>query len=166
MLSSTGNKSVYPPAGFDRCRSRASTGFTAVVAVIMLFALFSRARADNATIPVKLTTPFPTITNLAVEWTIRGDDNLNCTVEVQYRMAGELEWQKGMPLVRVPADNTGDRTWPTFRWDNKLSGSILDLRPGTEYEIRLALSDPDGGKADTTVKVRTRPVPRDWADQR
>ncbi|MEA2064486.1 MAG: right-handed parallel beta-helix repeat-containing protein [Gemmatimonadota bacterium] len=116
--------------------------------------------AEDKTVPGKLTTPYPTITNLAVEWEIGGDDNLNGVVTVEYRMAGEKKWKQGMPLVRVPAGNTGKRTRPTYRWANKHSGSIFDLKPDTEYDIRLRLKDPDGGRAEKVVRQRTRPVPR------
>ena len=36
---------------------------------------------------------------------------------------------------------------------NMFSGSILDLEPGTEYECRLVMTDPDGvsGEAEQTV---------------
>ena len=42
------------------------------------------------------------------------------------------------------------------------AGSIFDLEPGTEYECRFVLSDPDGveGKSENLVTVRTRPEPK------
>src|SRR5262249_12032785 len=64
-----------------------------------------------------------------------------------------------MPLRRIPAGQSR-RTTPVFRWENKHSGSIFDLRPNTEYEIALNLNDPDGGSAERTVRARTRSVPR------
>src|SRR5690606_22734369 len=67
---------------------------------------------------------------------------------------------QGPPLVRIPEGNSGQRTTPTFYWPNKHSGSIFDLEPATEYEIRLRLSDPDGGSAERTVRATTRAVPR------
>jgi hypothetical protein len=144
---------------------KAAAGCAALAAALtLLLAQAVPALAGNATLPGAISTPYPTLTNLAVEWLIEGDDNLNATVAVEYRMAGETRWRKAMPLVRVPADNTGDRTWPTFRWDNKFSGSILDLKPGTPYEIHLSLKDLDGGAADTTLRVSTRPVPKAAAD--
>ncbi|MFC2076482.1 right-handed parallel beta-helix repeat-containing protein, partial [candidate division KSB1 bacterium] len=79
------------------------------------------------------------------------------------RRVGEKEWQQAMPLRRVPAD-TSIGTTPIFRWDNKHSGSIFNLRPDTEYEINLKLSDPDGGAAEKTVRARTRAVPRPMRD--
>jgi hypothetical protein len=119
---------------------------------------------QNATVPGEVSTPYPTITNLSVEWKIQGDDNLNSRVTIHYRRAGEQTWREGMPLRRIPAGDSGQRTNPTFRWENKHSGSIFDLRPNTEYEIRLRLNDPDGGTAERTVRARTRSVPRPAAN--
>jgi len=117
------------------------------------------ALPQSATIPEEVTSPYPTITNLAVEWRIAGDDNLNGVAEVEYRQAGTTTWHRAMPLRRVsPGQSVGTR--PIFRWENKHSGSIFDLRPGTEYEIHLKLTDPDGGSAERTIRARTRPVPR------
>jgi hypothetical protein len=117
------------------------------------------ALAGNATVPGDITTPYPTIVNLAVEWKIAGDDNLNGVVEVEYRRAGDSAWRRAMPLRRIPAgESRGTR--PIFKWENKHSGSIFDLQPDTEYEIRLKLTDPDGGSTERTIRARTRPVPR------
>jgi hypothetical protein len=42
------------------------------------------------------------------------------------------------------------------------AGSIFDLEPGTGYDCRFVLSDPDGveGKAGNIVAVRTRFEPK------
>ncbi len=133
--------------------------------ISLVFATLPLA-AQNATTPGEVSTPYPTITNLSVEWKIQGDDNLNSKVAVQFRRAGESEWREALPLRRIPAGNSGQRTNPTFSWDNKHSGSIFDLLPDTEYEIRLALSDPDGGAAERTARARTRSVPRPAPDAR
>ncbi|MGH7955544.1 MAG: right-handed parallel beta-helix repeat-containing protein, partial [Opitutaceae bacterium] len=110
-----------------------------------------------------MSTPYPTFINLAVEWLVEGDDNLNGVVTIGYRAAGQGEWREAMPLRRVPAG----RIRPilgSFAWPNKHSGSIFDLQSDTEYEIKLKLMDPDGGSAERTVRARTRPVPRAAAD--
>jgi hypothetical protein len=110
---------------------------------------------QNAATPGEIITPYPTVTNLAVEWMITGDDNLNCVVAVKYRIKGTADWNTAMPLRRVPSGtNLG------FTWQNKCSGSIFDLEPGTEYEINLSLSDPDGGTSEKTVTAQTRSAPR------
>jgi hypothetical protein len=48
---------------------------------------------------------------------------------------------------------------------NMFAGSIFDLEPGTEYECRFVLTDPDGidGKTEYHVAVRTRPEPKPFA---
>lgn len=115
--------------------------------------------AEDRTIPGEASAPYPTLTNLTVEWKIDGDDNRNSVVRVWYRPAGEPWWREAMPLRRVPAGESQGTT-PIFRWENKHSGSIFDVQPGTTYDIYLQLEDPDGGSAERTLPVRTRPVPR------
>jgi hypothetical protein len=134
-----------------------------VVAVVVLASCCTAAADEKPTVPGAVTTPFPTILNLAIEWRIEGDDNLNGVVSVRYRAAGEDAWHDAMPLRRVPAGMSRG-TRPIFHWENKHSGSLFDLRPDTEYEIALALRDPDGGSAEKVVRAATRPVPRAGAD--
>src|SRR5262245_20778356 len=84
------------------------------------------SRAADGTIPGAVSAPYPTIRNLAVEWEIEGDDNLNGVVTVEYRRVGERSWHAGMPLRRVAAGQSRG-TRPIFTWKNKHSGSIFDL---------------------------------------
>jgi hypothetical protein len=60
-------------------------------------------QAMDFTTPGEVSTPFPTITNLAIEWQIQGDDDLDAVCEVKYRKEEETTWHEGMPLRRVPA---------------------------------------------------------------
>lgn len=130
------------------------------ILLVVLFPLASALSvAQNATIAGEVTAPYPTIINLAVEWKIEGDENLNGIVHVRYRAAGEENWREATPLRRVPA-GVSQTTTPIFRWENKHSGSIFDLRPGTLYEVHLRLEDSDGGSAERVIEARTRPVPR------
>lgn len=121
---------------------------------IVIFSNSQVIFALEKTIPGEVRTPYPTIINLAVEWIIQGDDNQNGKVMVHFRKKGTDKWEQGMPLFRIPkGENLG------FKWKNKHSGSIFDLQPDTEYEIRLNLEDPDGGSTERTVTARTRPIP-------
>jgi len=125
-----------------------------IVLICTLFIISLSVTAQDRTIPGAVTTPYPTLINLAVEWVILGDDNMNGVVAVKFREKGAKEWIQGMPLFRVPAGkNIG------FTWTNKHSGSIFDLKSGTRYEIQLALTDPDGGSETRTVEAATRAVP-------
>lgn len=128
---------------------------------------------EKATYPGEISTPYPTIHCLAIEWFIQGDDNLNGLVEVSYRKLdkekqglGEASWIAAMPLIRVPKGSTGKHTRPTYTWENKHSGSIFNLEPDTEYEIRLSLIDPDGGNTTERITAHTRPIPREAENAR
>jgi hypothetical protein len=134
-----------------------------VALVLAWFVAVGAGRCADATTPGEVTTPYPTLINLGVEWAIDGDDNLNGVVTVRYRAVGESGWRDAMPLRRVPA-GTSRPPSTLHSWKNRHAGSIFDLRPDTEYEIHLTLTDPDGGSAERTVRARTRPVPRAAAD--
>ncbi len=127
-----------------------------IPALIFVFVIFSlnTGYSQAKTIPGKVTVLYPTLINLAVEWEIQGDANLNGVVNVSYREKGSRDWVKGMPLFRVPEGRNLQ-----FSWKNKHSGSIFDLRPDTEYEIKLTLKDPDGGETERIAVSRTRKVP-------
>src|SRR5215471_14040447 len=108
----------------------------------------------------------PTLINLGFEWMIEGDDNRNAKVEVSYRKKGDAEWKTALPLLRLQNEEIfqGDRLDVVS--PNMFAGSILDLEPGTEYEARFVMSDPDGVRGDAlkVVTVRTRPEPKPAAD--
>ena len=123
--------------------------------LICIFWTNAQSVAQDSTAAGAIITPYPTLVNLAVEWQIQGDDNLNGIVNVKFREKNKTKWELGMPLRRVPAGaNIG------FKWGNKHSGSIFNLKPGTQYQIQLSLVDPDGGSVEKLVEARTRPVPR------
>jgi hypothetical protein len=102
---------------------------------------------SSGTTPGALRT-YSTITSIGVEWSIIGDANHNATATVEFRATGASAWRSALPLVRVD-----------YNGANTLSGSVLFLSPGTSYDVRLTLIDPDGGAATQTVVVATRPVP-------
>ena len=112
------------------------------------------AKAQNRTTADTLFSPYPTLHNISIEWHISGDDNLNGSVSVSYRKKGARTWNTAMPLRRVPA---GENV--KFRWHSKHAGSVFDLDSDTDYEIRLVLTDADGGNEERIIAVRTRPEP-------
>jgi len=127
------------------------------------------ARADVSIRPGKLVLEAPTIHSLGVRWYVSGDENGNAEVAVSFRQKGEREWRQGMSLFRVGTGpdsqegearlEGGDReSWP-YLLGNIFAGSVLDLKPDTPYEIKLVLSDPDGGTASRILQARTRAVP-------
>lgn len=134
-----------------------------------LAALSQPLWADNAARPLgEPVLEMPTLYSLGVYWVVGGDDNKNATVELQYRVAGTKDWYLGMPLFRVdkgawrnpdaePAVKPPQDAW-------LFAGSLFQLRPETEYEMRLLLRDPDGGDAERVLKARTLSEPVAPAD--
>jgi hypothetical protein len=122
----------------------------------------------NVVVPGELFIEPPTLINLGFEWLIQGDDNRNASVAVTFRARGESEWRDALPLLRLQ----GERIYAESRIDvvapNMFAGSVIDLAPDTPYEVRFAMSDPDGvtGTAERTVVVRTRAEPQRSANGR
>ncbi len=125
--------------------------------------------ADDATRPGRFYVEHPTLLNLGFEWPITGDSNRNATVEVKFRKVGETAWRPALPLVRIGGENVYRRRENLdYTVPDGFAGSILNLEPGTEYECRFELADPDGvtGEAKQTVKVKTRTEPQPFAGGR
>jgi len=132
--------------------STGRSGRALAIALAIALAVHARpAAAANSTVPGTITT-YTTIENAGFEWHITGDDNANCTVTTEYRKVGEATWKRGQPLWRVETglwhhgEDPGDL----------LAGSLFSLQPGATYDVRLTLSDPDGGAAQQIVTVTTR----------
>ena len=89
-----------------------------------------------------------TVQSIGLEWTIAGDSNHNASGTVQYRVLGSTTWNSALSLVRVD-----------YLGVNTLAGSILFLNPGTTYEIKVDISDPDGGSASQTITKTTGTEP-------
>ena len=64
------------------------------------------------------------------------DPNENAAATVEYRKGSEI-YQAGFPLTRI--SNT------------RFVGSLFWLEPGTVYDIRVTLNDPDGGPLDNII---------------
>lgn len=105
------------------------------------------------TTPGESSLPSPTLEHLTVEWLVDGDTNEDGTVTVRWREAGGA-WREGTTLRRTPAGGV-----ESFTWANRHAGTVFGLSPGTDYEVELFLSDPDGGCEIRTHEVSTRPVP-------
>jgi hypothetical protein len=111
----------------------------------------------------------PTLINLGFEWEITGDANRNATVEVQYRKTDETQWNDALPLLRIGGERVfRAREHLEYTVPDRFAGSILDLQPGTEYECRFTMKDPDGPAGETvrTARVRTRVEPQPSKDGR
>ncbi len=91
---------------------------------------------------------YSTVRSIGVEWDIIGDNNNNSQALVQYRVNGSTTWLDAQPLFRV-----------NFQSYDMLAGSIMFLQEGTEYEVKLEFSDPDGGNETRIDIISTRAIP-------
>jgi hypothetical protein len=116
--------------------------------------------ANKATARDFVTEP-PTLVSLGFEWHIDGDDNRNASVAVLYRKKGGPAWKEGLPLLRIGNERINENSLH-YVVPNGFAGSIFDLEPGTDYECRFVMSDPDGvdGKKENIVTARTRVEPK------
>jgi len=113
------------------------------------------AEADNAVQPGELIVDPPTLICLGFYWPMEGDANHNAAATIEFRKKGDVSWRRGLDLFRTHGETAGDGGMVAIRRiPNAFAGSIFDLNPGTEYECRLTLSDPDGVKGEA---VRTIP---------
>jgi hypothetical protein len=126
--------------------------------LLFLVAAGSVAAKQETTVPGELRT-YSTLHSIGLEWELEGDVDHDAVCQVQYRLKGTSDWKQALPLFRVDyfgwyADTKADRRY------NMFAGSILFLQPGATYEVKLDLSDPDGGAETKTLSIATRPVPR------
>jgi hypothetical protein len=124
--------------------------------------LAAALQVQNATEAGRFHVEHPTLLSAGFEWAISGDVNRNATVTVEFRAVGESAWRRGLPLVRVGGENIFRRRENLdYTVPHGFAGSILNLIPGTQYECRFQLVDPDGTTGQTThvVKVTTRTEP-------
>ncbi len=131
-------------------------GTLGILAVAWLGAAAGVA-SPNSVRPAELHT-YATLHSIGMEWNVTGDANHNARCRVAYRRQGTQTWRRAMDLFRIDyygwyGDNKAKRPY------NMLAGSILFLEPGTAYEVRLELEDPDGGGQQRTAVVSTRPEP-------
>ncbi|MFC1509475.1 hypothetical protein ACFL60_07315 [Candidatus Omnitrophota bacterium] len=134
-------------------------------ALIKFYTLFLTALISSPAFPTnsvqteKFIVEPPTLVCAGFEWNIEGDDNRNASVEVSYRQKGTTAWKEALPLLRLHNEKIGDSL--DYTVPNMFAGSIFNLSPGTEYECRFVMTDPDGVDGNATIieTVTTREEP-------
>ena len=114
-------------------------------ALCLLLLLASLLHAENGVRAGAFVVEPPTLICLGFDWEISGDDNRNATVDVQYRRTGASDWKQALPLLRMGGERVFRATEHLeYTVPDRFAGSILDLDPDTEYEVRLTMKDADG----------------------
>ncbi|MCK6473949.1 MAG: hypothetical protein L6R28_19685 [Planctomycetes bacterium] len=116
--------------------------------------LCARACAGDAAEPKEVTVK-STINCIGINWTLGGDDNRNATCTVRFRRKGAAEWREALDLFRIKHRWRDAGMNESGRDVNAICGSIFRLAPGTAYEIKLDLKDPDGGAAEEVLESTT-----------
>jgi len=142
-----------------------------LAAFALASAFVSAARAgENAAIPGDVQPEPSTLHCLAVRWPVKGDDNANAAVAVQFRKVGAAAWTQGFPLFRTLRTPTREQRnqWsfngiPADRLPGGwiFAGSLVDLAPETDYEVKLSLQDPDGGDTEKVLRMATLGEPKE-----
>jgi hypothetical protein len=89
----------------------------------------------------------PTFECIGLYWSPAGGAKDRACL-VRYRAAGEVDWHDGLPL------------WFDER-DGQYRGSLVNLKPGTSYEIALALN---GKFPRTALTAKTWPENFPWRE--
>lgn len=139
------------------------TASLVALAVCLLLAA-SQARAQNAIQTGVVVIDPPTICCLGFMVPIlSGDRNYNAQALIAYRPQGSTTWQTGLPLMRVRPEMTSTEDPPGgYGLPNPtegFAGSIFRLAADTTYEVRITITDPDGGGSEQIVTARTRAEP-------
>ena len=93
----------------------------------------------------------PTLHSLGVYWIVARRRQPQCLGSAGVPQSGCVDSAFGAPLVRVERGRTDSERFgsrikvPDDGW--LFAGSVLLLEPGTAYELRLTLDDPDGSTA-------------------
>ena len=128
---------------------------TAALALLgsLLIALPATAALGDAIVPGALRID-PTFEHVGVRWTVSGDADLDSTMTLEFRESGTTGWMPGAPAVRA---------YPTITVNgsplglNYWAASAMFLDHGKTYELRVTITDPDGGsETRTTTAVLPR----------
>jgi hypothetical protein len=97
------------------------------------------------------------IHSIGVVWGVDGDQDLDSAMTLEFREVGTVDWLPAAPAVRAH---------PTIIVDGEPLGldqwgaSALFLEPATTYELRLSITDLDGGGQTQVVSATTL----DWPE--
>jgi hypothetical protein len=113
------------------------------------------ALADDAVVPGTLRLD-ATYEHIGALWWIGGDDNLDSSLQMEYRLKGDPIWRQAAPAVRAyPSLSVNGAPLGLNYW----AASALFLESGQTYELQLVLTDQDGGSETRTASAATRTLP-------
>ena len=141
-----------------------SAGRVLLLLVLFVASMLPRAYHSDPVYAAGNQTTNPTLTlastyvNISVYLSFQDDDNGNNQASLEYREVGGL-WKQGMAMVvdrRDTIHNAGITYTNTFK--DQWRASILGLKPGTQHDVRVTVTDPDGlsGTSPVEASISTR----------
>ncbi|MGB5160723.1 MAG: right-handed parallel beta-helix repeat-containing protein [Thermoanaerobaculia bacterium] len=110
---------------------------------------------DNRVVPGTLRID-ATFEHIGALWWVDGDDDLDSSLQMEFRLEGETLWNQAAPAMRAhPALLVNGAPLGLNFW----ASSALFLESGKSYELRLTLTDPDGGGEARTAVAAPRTLP-------
>ena len=98
-----------------------------------------------------------TFQSIGVTWPVTGDANRNAGLTLEFRRIGDATWRAGAVAMKAEPTTIVDGAPLGL---HQLAASALLLDPGTGYELRATLTDPDGGGAQQVLAAATRTEPQ------
>jgi len=97
-----------------------------------------------------------TFEHLSVHLNIIGDDNLNSSLQIEYRLSGSSTYLGAADAMRAFPSMIVDGNPLNMNFH---AGSALFLQPNSDYDLRITLSDPDGGGNQIFRSITTKAFP-------
>ncbi|MGQ0827487.1 MAG: T9SS type A sorting domain-containing protein [Bacteroidota bacterium] len=89
----------------------------------------------------------PTFNSIGIELFFTGDDNKNSSAILEFKKTGDPSFRQGLPLWRTDVTTAPGKAY---------YGSALLLTAGTNYDIKITVTDIDGGNNVITGNISTR----------
>jgi len=126
------------------------------ITFLFLF-FFNSTNAQNDVTPGDIRID-ATFENISIHYSITGDENLNSTLNIKYRVQGSSNYKNGAITRRAHPNMVTDGEFFSMNFH---AGSALYLLPNTTYELQLILEDSDGGSitSENTATTKSFPVP-------
>ncbi len=120
--------------------------------VVSLF-LYSLSAQENIVSVISLNTTV-SYEHISIHANVEGDDNLNASMQLSYKLASESVYKDGAECMRAHPSMEVDGSALNR---NFFAGSVMFLQPGEKYDIKVEIHEPDGvnflGEIELTTKA-------------
>ena len=123
--------------------------------LFFFFASFQSSFSQNAISPLNIVEN-STYSTIGVQWNVSGDANYNSSLTIEYKKTSQANYNIAAKTLRANPTAIVDGAALNYNFH---AGSALFLDPGTTYDLRLTLIDPDGGGTVQNITKQTKTEP-------